>query len=63
VVDGDRLIGFFDWDIAGPSSREFDLAFSVLPWLPLTSPSPDLEHLLERSAADVEALPDDFWQR
>jgi aminoglycoside phosphotransferase (APT) family kinase protein len=123
VVDGDRLVGFFDWDIAGPSTREFDLAFAVLPWVPLASPgrdtplsSHDLEDrsrrlhllldaygydgdrltfasvipqrarrqagvirrmadagdaasialipiadLLERSAADVEALPKDFW--
>jgi hypothetical protein len=40
VVDGDRLVGFFDWDIAGPSSREWDLAFSALPWVPLTAPGP-----------------------
>ncbi|GAA1705737.1 hypothetical protein GCM10009680_53160 [Streptomyces yatensis] len=32
--DGD-LVGFFDWDTAGPSSREFDLAFMVLTWVPL----------------------------
>ncbi len=38
VVDGERLVGFYDWDIAGPSSREWDLAFSVLPWVPLASP-------------------------
>ena len=31
VVDGERLVGFYDWDIAGPSSREWDLAFSMLP--------------------------------
>jgi hypothetical protein len=38
VVDGDRLVGFCDWDIAGPSSREWDLAFSALPWVPLAAP-------------------------
>ena len=38
VVDGDRLVGFCDWDIAGPSSREWDLAFSALPWVPLALP-------------------------
>ena len=38
VVDGDRLVGFYDWDIAGPSSREWDLAFSALPWVPLAAP-------------------------
>jgi thiamine kinase-like enzyme len=37
VMDGDRLVGFFDWDIASPSSREFDLAFSALLWVPLTA--------------------------
>jgi hypothetical protein len=40
VVDGARLVGFYDWDIAGPSSREWDLAFSILPWVPLASPPP-----------------------
>jgi hypothetical protein len=30
-----RLAGFVDWDTAGPSSREFDLAFSALMWVPL----------------------------
>lgn len=32
--DGE-LAGFFDWDTAGPSSREFDLAFTALTWVPL----------------------------
>ncbi|GIE95390.1 phosphotransferase [Paractinoplanes rishiriensis] len=40
VVDGDRLVGFCDWDIAGPSTREWDLAFAILPWVPLASPRP-----------------------
>jgi hypothetical protein len=30
-----RLVGFVDWDVAGPSSREFDLAYSALMWVPL----------------------------
>lgn len=38
VVEGDRLVGFCDWDIAGPSSRDWDLAFSALSWVPLASP-------------------------
>lgn len=125
VVDGQRLVGFYDWDIAGPSTREFDLAFAMLPWVPLTSPddgtpvsADDLDersrrvHLLldaygydgdrrtfatvipqrargqaavirrmadagdpaavailfiadrlERSAGDIDALPDGFWTR
>jgi hypothetical protein len=125
VVDGDRLLGFFDWDTAGPSAREFDLAFSALLWVPLASRSagePLSDHdlhdrsrrlhllldaygydgdrrafsavlaqrarrqagvirrmadagdaasialapiasILERSAPDIEALPDAFWLR
>jgi hypothetical protein len=35
VVDGERLVGLCDWDIAAPSSREFDLANSALRWVPL----------------------------
>ena len=30
VMDGDRLVGFFDWDTASPSPRDDDLAFSAL---------------------------------
>ncbi len=30
-----RLVGFVDWDTAGPSSRELDLAFTALTWVPL----------------------------
>src|SRR4051794_16786335 len=29
------LVGFVDWDTAGPSSRELDLAFTALLWVPL----------------------------
>jgi hypothetical protein len=116
VVDGGTLLGFYDWDIAGPSTREWDLAFSMLPWVPLASPGPEVEEkrrrthlmldaygydgdrrtfaavvpdrartqagvirtmaaegdpasialipiadMLERSATDVEALPQGFW--
>jgi hypothetical protein len=39
VLNGDRLVGFFDWDTAGPSTREFDLAFATLWWVPMCSPS------------------------
>jgi hypothetical protein len=38
VMDGGRLAGFFDWDIASPSPREEDLGFSALLWVPLTAP-------------------------
>src|SRR5262249_57627274 len=43
VMDGDRLVGFFDWDEASPSPREDDLAFSALVWVPLTAPDPGEE--------------------
>ena len=32
--DGE-LVGFVDWDTAGPSSAELDLAFAALFWVPL----------------------------
>jgi hypothetical protein len=35
VWDGGALVGFVDWDTASPSSREGDLAFSALTWVPL----------------------------
>jgi hypothetical protein len=38
VLDGGRLVGFFDWDTASPSSRDDDLAFSALSWVPITAP-------------------------
>jgi hypothetical protein len=31
----DGLVGFVDWDTAGPSRRDDDLAFSALTWVPL----------------------------
>ncbi|KAB2361764.1 phosphotransferase [Actinomadura montaniterrae] len=30
-----RLAGFFDWDFAGPVTREWDLAFAAFSWVPL----------------------------
>ncbi len=35
VWDGDDLVGFIDWEMASPSAREDDLAFSALTWVPL----------------------------
>jgi thiamine kinase-like enzyme len=29
-----RLAGFFDWDLAGPVTPEWDLAFTALSWIP-----------------------------
>ncbi|WP_433343791.1 phosphotransferase [Micromonospora sp. CA-111912] len=40
VMNGDKLVGFFDWDTAGPSSRESDLAFSALSWVPIHPQGP-----------------------
>ncbi|GAA5074560.1 hypothetical protein HNP84_007401 [Thermocatellispora tengchongensis] len=30
-----RVAGFFDWDFAGPVTREWDLAFVAFSWVPL----------------------------
>lgn len=35
VWDDGGLVGFVDWDTAGPSPREFDLAHLALTWVPL----------------------------
>jgi hypothetical protein len=32
---GDRLLGFFDWDFAGPAALEWDLAFTACAWVPM----------------------------
>ncbi len=31
----DRLVGFFDWDFAGPATVQSDLAWMALGWVPL----------------------------
>jgi Ser/Thr protein kinase RdoA (MazF antagonist) len=49
VWAGGALVGFVDWDTAGPSRREDDLAFSALTWVPLL-------------AAEIAGLPDEFWR-
>jgi hypothetical protein len=38
------LVGFVDWDTAGPSSREFDLAYAALMWVPLLIPEASWPH-------------------
>lgn len=48
----DALVGFVDWDTAGPSSPELDLAFSALTWTPLDT----------RPAAQARGF-DDFGDR
>ena len=49
VMDGDRLVGFFDWDIAHPSPREDDLGYSALLWVPLTAPDAGAHDVQDRS--------------
>ena len=39
-AEGDRLVGVFDWDMAGPGSRLEDLAFAAWNWVPLHQPVP-----------------------
>jgi hypothetical protein len=63
VVAGDRLVGFCDWDIAGPSSREWDLAFSALPWVPLAAPgddAPSSDHDIDRRSRRFHLLLDAY---
>jgi hypothetical protein len=43
AVDDSWLVGFFVWDTSGPSTREFDLAFSALSWAALHVPQSDDE--------------------
>jgi aminoglycoside phosphotransferase (APT) family kinase protein len=35
VWDAGRLVGFVDWDMAGPMSKEADLAWMAFSWVPL----------------------------
>lgn len=42
-ADG-AIAGFVDWDTAGPSSRELDLAYSALFWVPLLTPGAAWPH-------------------
>ena len=53
VMDGDRLAGFFDWDIASPSPREDDLGYSALLWVPLTAPEAGEQSSLGRRQGTV----------
>jgi hypothetical protein len=33
--NSDGLVGFFDWDFAGPGAPEWDLAFTACAWVPM----------------------------
>jgi hypothetical protein len=50
-----RLVGFVDWDTAGPSTSAFDLAYSALLWVPLLSPGSSWPH--------ASSAPDDRARR
>jgi hypothetical protein len=38
--DGDRVVGVFDWDMAGPGTPLEDLGFAAWNWVPLFRPLP-----------------------
>jgi 8-oxo-dGTP diphosphatase len=37
---GERLVGVFDWDLAGPATRVEELAFAAWNWVPMWQPLP-----------------------
>jgi hypothetical protein len=39
VIDGGRIRGIFDWDLAGPGTSRSELAFVAWQWVPLHGPS------------------------
>ncbi len=58
-----RLVGFVDWDVAGPSTREFDLAYSALMWVPLLAPGsswPVASHPVEERYRRLHLLLDAY---
>ncbi|MER6911367.1 aminoglycoside phosphotransferase family protein [Streptomyces sp. NPDC000594] len=38
VLDGDRVVGVFDFDTAHPAPRLWDIAYAVYRWAPMTAP-------------------------
>jgi hypothetical protein len=48
-----RVAGFFDWDVAGPVTAEWDLAYAAFSWVPLHT-----RHVVEREGfTDFAARP------
>jgi hypothetical protein len=43
AFDGDRVVGVFDWDLAGPTTRLFELAHLAWTGVPLYRPIPDAD--------------------
>ena len=43
VFDGDRVVGVFDWDLSGPTTRLFELAHLAWSGVPLYRPTPDAD--------------------
>jgi hypothetical protein len=51
-ADGERVVGVFDWDMAGPGTRLEDLGFAAWNWVPLFRqlPVPEAVHRLTEMA-------------
>ena len=43
AFDGDRVVGVFDWDLSGPTTRLFELAHLAWTGVPLFRPVPDVD--------------------
>ncbi|GLW89608.1 phosphotransferase [Actinokineospora globicatena] len=39
VLDGDRVVGVIDFDLAHPGTRIWDVSYAAYRWVPLTAPS------------------------
>ena len=54
---GERIVGVFDWDMAGPGTRLEDLAFAAWNWVPLHRPLPSRDSAVRlRVMADAYGL-------
>jgi mutator protein MutT len=49
-ADGERVVGVFDWDMAGPGTRLEDLGFAAWNWVPLYRPLPESEAVARLSS-------------
>ncbi len=57
-VDGDRVVGVFDWDLAAPGTRIQDLAFAAWNWVPMWRPTTPPEEAAERLEVMARAYGD-----
>jgi 8-oxo-dGTP diphosphatase len=60
---GDRLVGVFDWDMAGPGHPIDDLAFAAWNWVPLHCDSMPPERASRRVEVMATAYDDDISAR